>query len=145
MKSAKLLRLSLFVDHLKFMECIMRQPELEHFRNILNSLLDAHQQPLHKRDEIAVEAAPDELDRVQSAAARELAVRQLESDALRIQQIKAALDRIRDGTYGTCLLCDRPISEKRLAAVPWAAYCVGCQSVMDEQKETAAQELAPQV
>jgi DnaK suppressor protein len=122
----------------------MRQPELEHFRGILESLLEDRQRPLPKRDEIAVEAAPDELDRVQNAAARELAVRQLESDALRVQQIKAALDRIRDGTYGICLLCEEPISEKRLVAVPWAAYCVGCQSVMDEhQKESAAQELAP--
>jgi DnaK suppressor protein len=105
-------------------------------------MIDAAEEPLRKRDEIAVESAPDEVDRVQNAAARELAIRRLESDALRLQNLRSALDRIRDGTYGTCLLCDEPINEKRLAAIPWAAYCLSCQEMLDEQeKETRKQEV----
>jgi RNA polymerase-binding protein DksA len=124
----------------------MRLPELENFRRILSKLLNTSEQPLRKRDEIAIEAAPDELDRVQNAAARELAIHQIESDALRLQNLKSALDRIRDGTYGRCLRCGTEIGKKRLAAIPWAGHCVACQSIIDEeQKEPGARELAAQV
>ena len=34
--------------------------------------------------------------------------------------IEAALKRIEDGTYGTCVNCGKPIAEERLAAIPWA-------------------------
>jgi DnaK suppressor protein len=119
----------------------MRQPELDSFKRVITQMIDAAEEPLRKRDEIAVESAPDEVDRVQNAAARELAIRRLESDALRLQSLRSALDRIRDGTYGTCLLCDEPINEKRLAAIPWAAYCLSCQEMLDEQeRETRKQE-----
>lgn len=119
----------------------MRQPELDSFKRVITQMIDAAEEPLRKRDEIAVESAPDEVDRVQNAAARELAIRRLESDALRLQNLRSALDRIRDRTYGTCLLCDEPINEKRLAAIPWAAYCLSCQEMLDEQeRETRKQE-----
>ena len=46
------------------------------------------------------------------------------------QQLKAineALQRINEGTYGVCAECEKPISPKRLQAVPWAKFCVPCQ------------------
>ena len=44
-----------------------------------------------------------------------------------LQLVNEALDRIRTGDYGVCLQCEDPIPSKRLHAVPWAKYCVGCQ------------------
>jgi DnaK suppressor protein len=44
-----------------------------------------------------------------------------------LKQINEALQRINDGTYGICGECEKPISPKRLQAVPWAKYCVQCQ------------------
>jgi DnaK suppressor protein len=119
----------------------MKDLELEHFKSVLTNQLNSAEQPLRRREEIAIESAPDELDRVQNGAAREMAIRQLESDALRLYDLRAALSRIRDGSYGTCLRCDEPISGKRLAAIPWASYCVKCQAIVDEErKELADQE-----
>ncbi|MFC6636790.1 TraR/DksA family transcriptional regulator [Sulfitobacter sp. JBTF-M27] len=40
--------------------------------------------------------------------------------------LKAALDRIADGTYGTCLQCGEAISQERLEAVPYAPLCKNC-------------------
>jgi DnaK suppressor protein len=40
--------------------------------------------------------------------------------------VAAALERIDDGTYGTCTVCGKPIAAERLEVVPWAATCVGC-------------------
>ncbi|OFW01345.1 MAG: hypothetical protein A3G20_07360 [Acidobacteria bacterium RIFCSPLOWO2_12_FULL_59_11] len=44
-----------------------------------------------------------------------------------LREIEGALERLRDGTYGTCPDCGMPMSRKRLEAVPWAFYCVTCQ------------------
>ena len=40
-----------------------------------------------------------------------------------LQQVRAALQRIEDGTYGYCIDCGRPIDPARLDAVPWTPYC----------------------
>lgn len=48
-------------------------------------------------------------------------------DARQIELIDAALDRLEAGDYGICLECGGPISSKRLAAIPWASYCIVCQ------------------
>jgi len=44
-----------------------------------------------------------------------------------LREIEGALERLRDGTYGTCMECGMPLSQKRLDALPWACYCVTCQ------------------
>ena len=45
-----------------------------------------------------------------------------------LKAIDAALDRIAKGTFGTCVKCGQPISEQRLAAVPYAPFCQECAS-----------------
>ncbi len=39
-------------------------------------------------------------------------------------EIEAALERIEDGSYGSCAVCGRPIGEERLDAVPYATLCI---------------------
>ncbi|UIP06108.1 TraR/DksA family transcriptional regulator [Erythrobacter sp. SDW2] len=43
-----------------------------------------------------------------------------------IQQIRFALARITNGTYGTCANCGEPIGEARLKARPIATRCINC-------------------
>jgi RNA polymerase-binding transcription factor DksA len=75
---------------------------------------------------------------------RELTIRRIESDFARMQSIRLALERINDGTYGTCLCCDREIGIKRLQKVPWAAYCATCQEAADRENRHPVDEwLAP--
>jgi RNA polymerase-binding transcription factor DksA len=45
-----------------------------------------------------------------------------------VRQLQAALARSVDGTYGTCSRCRGPIGDTRLAAMPFAATCIGCAS-----------------
>lgn len=47
-----------------------------------------------------------------------------EHDANVLQQVRAALRRIADGTFGTCIVDGGPIEEQRLEAVPWTPYCL---------------------
>jgi len=45
----------------------------------------------------------------------------------KIKSIETALSLLKSGRYGICQGCGRKISEKRLEAVPWALFCIGCQ------------------
>lgn len=43
-----------------------------------------------------------------------------------IKLIEAALNRMKEGTYGDCMSCGEPVGEARLQAIPYAEHCVGC-------------------
>jgi len=44
-----------------------------------------------------------------------------------IYSIDEALKRMEDGSYGNCLQCGKPISKRRLKAVPYTELCIDCQ------------------
>jgi RNA polymerase-binding protein DksA len=44
-----------------------------------------------------------------------------------LSEIDAALKRIEDGTYGTCVNCGCEIPRERLEANPWASLCIDCK------------------
>jgi RNA polymerase-binding transcription factor DksA len=46
-------------------------------------------------------------------------------------QVRAALERLKDGTYGKCADCGRTIENSRLESIPWAAYCLIHQEPRD--------------
>jgi len=112
----------------------MTKTDLEKFRNTLETKRAELSGSLRNRDEIVIEKAPDALDEVQLAGERELAIRNLDRDSNMLRQIRRALGRIADGSYGVCLHCDEEISPKRVAAVPWAAYCIKCQEQVDRHE-----------
>jgi len=43
-----------------------------------------------------------------------------------IEMVKRALARIDKGDYGICRVCNEPIGEKRLEAVPYTDLCINC-------------------
>jgi DnaK suppressor protein len=61
---------------------------------------------------------------------RDLALR--DRAAQQLELVDAALARLADGSYGTCLRCGGPIALERLEALPWAAHCIACQSALDK-------------
>jgi DnaK suppressor protein len=68
---------------------------------------------------------------VQLKEERELAIRNLDRDSNALRLIHRALLRIANATYGICLHCEEDILPKRMAAVPWAAFCIQCQEKVD--------------
>jgi len=71
-------------------------------------------------EERSVEREDDEvLDRLGQVAMTETA------------RIRAALQRIENGTYGTCLTCGEGISEERLDLIPFATRCRHCALTVD--------------
>ena len=51
-----------------------------------------------------------------------------------IDAINAALFRIKQGTYGKCLLCGEAIENERLKAIPYAENCLKCQEMLEKNK-----------
>ena len=94
------------------------------------------------RDQIAVEHAPDPLDQVQLKGEREMVIDALDRNAVILREIRRAVARIADGTYGVCLRCEVEIAPKRISAVPWTAFCIKCQEHVDRQKATGGDEVA---
>jgi len=112
----------------------MTRAELNRFRQILEAKLAELATVLRRRDEIAIEKSADAIDEVQRASERELAIRNLDRESRLLRNVRAALRRVEDGSFGVCLHCEEPISPKRLAAVPWASFCIRCQEAADRHQ-----------
>ena len=92
-------------------------------------------QVLRKRDGIAIEKSADQMDEIQYASERDLAIRNVDRESTLLREVKAALRRIHDNSFGTCIDCESAISPKRLTAVPWALRCIQCQEAADRDGE----------
>jgi DnaK suppressor protein len=108
------------------------------FRKMLETKRDELLSKTSDREEIRIEHAAEEFDRLQQQLNREVAIRNLDRESALLKQVHSALARLDDETFGVCLRCDEPIPEKRLKAVPWAAYCVPCQEIVDRQSANGA-------
>ncbi len=80
--------------------------------------------PVSDSNGIASDQA-DDADAVQNAERMNAITRN--SQAL-LSQVNAALTRIAEGTYGTCVSCGKEIATRRLEALPYATLCIECQA-----------------
>ena len=119
----------------------MTLAETERLTNFLRAKLTDLSGSLRNRDEIVIEKSSDALDEVQLMGERELAIRNFDRDSGMLRQVRRALSRIANGTYGVCLHCEEDILPKRMSALPWAAYCVKCQEQID-RREIESDEIA---
>ena len=76
----------------------------------------------------------DEMQKEQSLLVNEQAL---------LTEVQDALKRIENGTYGKCVICGNPIPEKRLEAIPWAAYDVQHEQEL-EQRNLSREEFYPE-
>jgi DnaK suppressor protein len=113
----------------------MTKTELNKFKKILENKQDELERIVRNRDAITIEKSADALDEVQHAAERELAIRNLDRESNLLRNVRSALRRIEEGSFGICLHCEEEISPKRLNAVPWAPYCIQCQEQADRNQD----------
>jgi len=112
----------------------MTKTELNKYKTMLEVKQAELAGGLRNREGIAIEKTADALDEVQLAGERELAIRNLDRESNLLRNVRGALGRMADGSYGTCLHCEEDISPKRLNAVPWTAYCIKCQEAADRHE-----------
>jgi DnaK suppressor protein len=119
----------------------MTKIEVAKFKKILETKQEELERIVRNRDAITIEKSADALDEVQHASERELAIRNLDRESNLLRNVRAALRRIEDGSFGTCLHCEEEISPKRVAAVPWAPFCIQCQEQADRAQEEGTEVL----
>ena len=112
----------------------MNKTDIEKYKVMLEAKQAELSAGLRNREDIAIEKTPDALDEVQLAGERELAIRNLDRESNLLRNVKGALMRVADGSYGICLHCEEEIKVKRLDAVPWTKYCIRCQEAADRHE-----------
>ena len=91
---------------------------------------DTHNgKPRHEADQ-----PRDEGDHAQASERQDLSFLTRERLADRINRLTAALQRLDEGTYGTCELCEQAIETSRLAALPEVTTCLECQRRRERER-----------
>ena len=76
----------------------------------------------------------DEGDRANFSQSKEMAFLQRAQERGLLALVEAALARIRDGSFGSCMNCEQEIGLNRLNAVTWSRYCITCQELIVEKR-----------
>ena len=113
--------------------------ELEKLQQALERKQLEMVQMLQQPPGIAIERSADQMDEIQSASERDLAILNVDRETNLLGDVRAALRRMHEGDYGTCMDCDQTISPIRLLALPWALRCIHCQEIKDQQGEAATE------
>lgn len=57
-----------------------------------------------------------------------------ERERAKLDAIDDALEKVEEGTYGICEECGEAINKKRLKIIPFARYCIKCQSEFERRR-----------
>jgi RNA polymerase-binding protein DksA len=80
----------------------------------------------HLMDVVMDRELDDEVALAVENSSRDMLAATLERERQTLQEIEAALIRMRKGEYGTCNSCGVSIPRARLHALPWARLCLRC-------------------
>ena len=87
-----------------------------------------------KGNDLSVDDAetPDPVDLAVRNYSKNVMLAVSENESRQLTLIDEALVRIEDDEYGVCQNCEKEISKKRLAALPWVRYCLSCQELVEQ-------------
>jgi DnaK suppressor protein len=105
--------------------------ESDGVQGILERKISELNRALRAQSGTQIERSADQMDEIQYASERDLAIGNVDRESTLLREVKAALRRLHEGAYGTCVECESSISPNRLAAVPWATRCIRCQESTD--------------
>ena len=75
---------------------------------------------------------PDPVDLAVRNYSKNVQLALSENESRQLELIDQALERLEDEEYGLCQNCEKEIKPKRLAAIPWARYCLDCQELREQ-------------
>ncbi len=109
----------------------LRKIMLEKRVKLMKEIQSQLGQSLTEEQQRRFESAMDSGDQALLDLEREMGISLQEKRNRERQMIDEALVSLEEGTYGICVECDTEISEKRLAVMPFARLCVGCQEKIE--------------
>jgi DnaK suppressor protein len=109
--------------------------KLSHFRTLLIQQLRQETEQVRTDQAAALElyddGVKDSVDLSVQDLNKEIALRLGERSSKVVADIDQALLRMKEGSYGICARCGKPIDERRLEAVPTARYDAQCQAIIE--------------
>ncbi len=118
----------------------MRKRDMEKYAKQLEekraTLLDKSARTADEGRAAVVEGGEDYVDDAVTHYTREFLLSLSDLDRRQLHMVDEALTRVREGTFGECQMCGEEVNPKRLQAIPWARYCVGCQEMAERAELT---------
>ena len=108
----------------------------EHYKRRLRELERELVERLGRNVETARDTSDDQADVGDLAHVDELKDEYFllaQTDSEILAQVRAALARIDEGTFGRCVVDGGQIEEQRLEAVPWTPFCLKHQQQLEER------------
>lgn len=113
----------------------MDAEKLKHFKTLLLNQLRQFTEQIRTDQATALElyddGVKDSVDLSVQDLNKEIALRLGERSSQVVADIDQALLRIKEGSYGACARCGKPIDERRLEAIPTARYDAACQAIIE--------------
>jgi DnaK suppressor protein len=116
----------------------MDQAKLADFKKILENQLESLLRDAGKTVSDMTDDQtnfPDPTDRASLESDRNFELRIRDRERKLIGKIRQALERIEDGSFGTCECCEEPISEERLRARPVTTLCIDCKTEQERKEK----------
>ena len=113
----------------------MKKPKQENFTSCLLAAKTDLEDSLRNREAIRAAATPEIMDSTTIIAAQETRAEELNRATATLKEVTEALERIKNGDFGTCARCHEEIPLKRLRAVPFALCCVSCGATEKNPKK----------
>jgi len=118
----------------------MDATRLDYFKKLLLSELRHHARQVGDEQANAIDSANDgakDADLALRDVISELALNLGQRESQMIADIDQALLRMKEGSYGMCVRCNRQIDEHRLEAVPTARFDAACQTLIENEKNVS--------
>jgi len=116
----------------------LQESELQYFKDILES---------RKKQILAnISGVNDELEQLNSLELNDegdhasvnnssmVESKVVEQQKQELKEIDVALQKIADGEYGICAMCEDEIGFQRLKVKPHAIYCIDCRGIVEKSK-----------
>jgi DnaK suppressor protein len=115
----------------------MKKDQFKKFQAVLlkkrqDLLANVSEEEKEGRDAVSIEAK-DFGDMATEASGQEMSFAISDAGRRSLKDVDEALMRIEDGTFGTCVRCQKPIDEARLEAVPDAGMCISCKEAVEKE------------
>lgn len=117
----------------------MREIDLVYFKKILNerktqikkNISDAAKEMESLNDS----EANDEIDHATISTDRSIEQAITSQQSHELKNIEYALNKIKNGTYGICEMCEEDINIQRLKVKPHAKYCIVCRELIEKDSK----------
>jgi RNA polymerase-binding protein DksA len=120
----------------------MDAAKLEHFKQLLLTDLRHHARQVSDEQANAIrigeeDSAKESADFALRDFISELTLKLGDQESRMVADIDQALLRIKEGSYGLCVRCNKVIDDRRLEALPTARYDATCQAAIEDERGVA--------